>query len=161
VSGASGVLFFIAGYAFTNLGAFIAIIAISNRLGTDRIADYAGMAKRSPFLAAALALCLVSLTGIPLTAGFWTKLYIFNAAVHANLVWLVVIGVVNTAISAYYYLRVAGSMYLAEPAGETAVTPTWPLAVGTTIAVLGVILVSVVPTPFITAAREAVTVLSQ
>ena len=93
-------------YAFTNLGAFVAIIAISNRIHSDEIADYAGMWKRSPFLAFALAVCLVSLTGIPPTAGFFAKLYIFNAAVQADLVWLVIIGVLESVISAYYYLRV-------------------------------------------------------
>jgi NADH-quinone oxidoreductase subunit N len=159
--GASGVLFFIAGYAFTNLGAFVAIIAISNRIGTDRIADYAGMIRRSPFLAMALALCLVSLTGIPLTAGFWTKLYIFNAAVRADLVWLVVVGVVNTAISAYYYLRIAGLMLFQPPESESPVRPTWPLVLGGAVAALGVLVVGFVPSPFIAVAREAVSVFAQ
>ena len=86
--GASSVLFFIAAYALTNLGAFIAVIAISDRGGSDRIADYAGLARRAPWLAGALALALVSLTGIPPTAGFVAKLYIFNTAVESGLVWL-------------------------------------------------------------------------
>lgn len=159
--GASSVLFFIAGYAFTNLGAFIAIIAISNRLDSDRIADYAGMARRSPLLAGVLALCLVSLTGLPPTAGFLAKLYIFNAAVQADLVWLVVIAVVNTVISAYYYLRVAGYMYFQPPPDDSPVRPTWPLALGGAVTALGVLLVFFVPSPLITAAREAVNVLVQ
>lgn len=157
--GASSVLFFIAGYAFTNIGAFVAIIAISNQISSDRIADYAGMARRSPFLAGILALALISLTGIPPTAGFLAKLYIFNAAVHADLVWLVVVGVINTVISAYYYLRVASYMYLQQPPAETAVRPSWPLAVSGALTGLGVLFVGLLPSPFIAAARDAVSVL--
>ena len=82
--GASGILLYVAAYAFTNLGAFVAVIAISQRIGSDNIADYAGMWRRAPVLAVALAFCLVSLTGIPPTAGFWAKLYIFNAGVRAD-----------------------------------------------------------------------------
>ena len=116
--GASSVLLFLAAYAFTNLGAFIAIIAISQKMGSDEIKDYAGMWKRSPFLALALAFCLVSLTGIPPTVGFWGKMYIFNAGIHADLAWLVIIGVLNSVLSAYYYLGVARTMFLGEPAGD-------------------------------------------
>jgi NADH-quinone oxidoreductase subunit N len=87
--GQSGVLFFLAGYTVTNLGAFIAVIAISEKVGSDRISDYDGVLKRSPLLALALTLCLISLTGIPLTAGFLAKFYIFSGAVQNHLLWLV------------------------------------------------------------------------
>jgi NADH-quinone oxidoreductase subunit N len=97
---ASGVLFYLSAYAFTNLGAFFAIAAIVARTGSDEISAFAGMWRRAPLLALALAFCLVSLTGLPPTVGFIAKLYIFNAAVEADLIWLVVIGVLNTAISA-------------------------------------------------------------
>src|SRR4029079_8930280 len=79
--GASGVVFFLATYAFTNLGAFFAVMAISNRTGSDEIEDYAGLGRQAPVPAAVLAFCLLSLTRLPPTAGFWAKLYIFNAAV--------------------------------------------------------------------------------
>src|SRR6266545_4556468 len=118
--GASSVLFFIATYALTNLGAFIVVIVISGRTGSDQIADYAGLARRSPLLAAALGFALVSLTGIPPTAGFIAKLYIFNAAVESGLVWLVVIAVLNSVISAFYYLRVVRVMFLTDaPSAES------------------------------------------
>jgi NADH-quinone oxidoreductase subunit N len=84
--GASGVVFFLATYAFTNLGAFIAVMAISNRTGSDEIRDYAGMGRRAPVPAAVLLFCLLSLTGFPPTAGLIAKIYIFNAAVQADLV---------------------------------------------------------------------------
>ena len=116
--GTSSVVFFLGTYAFTNLGAFIAVIAISNKIRSDEIADYAGIARRSPLLALGLTLCLVSLTGIPPTAGFIAKVYVFNAAVQANLVWLAIVGVLNSVVAAYYYLRVVMNMYTAEPASE-------------------------------------------
>ena len=116
--GASSVIFFLATYAFTNLGAFVAVIAISNHIKSDKIADYAGMARRAPLLAIGLTLSLLSLTGIPPTAGFIAKLYIFNAAVQADLVWLAIVGVLNGVVSAYYYLRVVLTMYAGAPASE-------------------------------------------
>lgn len=153
--GASGVLFFLAAYALTNLGAFVAIIAISQKIGSDRIADYRGMWKRSPLLTLALAFCLVSLTGIPPTVGFWGKMYIFNAGIRADLTWLVIVGVLNTLVSAYYYLGVARQMFLGDPEEETAirVSPTIALALGA--ATLGVFVFGVIPMPLISAAREA------
>ena len=153
--GASGVLLFVAAYAFTNLGAFIAVIAISQRIGSDDIADYAGMWKRAPLLALALAFCLISLAGIPPTAGFWAKLYVFNAGIQADLAWLVIIGVLNSVISAYYYLAVVRQMFLGEAEEEQKlrISPTVALALG--VATVGVIVFGVIPAPLVDAAREA------
>ena len=159
--GASSVLFFIAAYALTNLGAFIAVIAISDRGGSDRIADYAGLARRAPWLAGALALALVSLTGIPPTAGFVAKLYIFNTAVESGLVWLVVIAVLNSVLSAFYYLRVAGLMFTGEgTAGEGVPTP-FALRLALAAAVGGIIFVGVVPSPLLNAAKDAAAIFAQ
>lgn len=144
-TGSSAVMFYLGCYAVMNLGAFIAIIAISNRIGSDEIADYSGMAKRSPLLAAALALCLISLTGIPPTAGFMAKLYIFNAGVDANLIWLVIVGVLNAVIAAYYYLRIVKLMYLGEPVSEERVASTRSLNVALAIACLGVLVLGIYP----------------
>ena len=80
-------------------GPFIAIIAISNKLTSDLSEDYSGMGKRAPLLALALTLCLISLIGIPPAAGFMAKFYIFSAAVKHNLLWLVIIAVLNRVIS--------------------------------------------------------------
>ncbi len=144
-TGSSAVMFYLGCYAVMNLGAFIAIIAISNRIGSDEIADYSGMAKRSPLLAAALALCLISLTGIPPTAGFMAKLYIFSAGVDANLIWLVIVGVLNAVIAAYYYLRIVKLMYLGEPVSEERVTSTRSLNVALAIACIGVLVLGIYP----------------
>jgi NADH-quinone oxidoreductase subunit N len=156
--GAGGVVFFLATYAFTNLGAFIAVIAISSRLNSDVIADYAGMARRSPLLALALAFCLISLTGLPPTAGFVAKVYIFNTAVQSDLVWLVLVAVLNSVVAAYYYLRVVGQMYLVPPAQEGRLPVSWPLAVSLGAASLGVLVIGIIPTPLISAAERAVNV---
>lgn len=158
--GGSGVLFFLAAYAFTNLGAFVAIIAISQQINSDRIKDYAGMWKRSPFLAVMLAFCLVSLTGIPPTAGFWAKIFIFNAAIRADLAWLVIIGVANSAVSAFYYLSVVKQMFLGEPAEDAArVSTSPPIALAVGAASIGVLVFFVIPMPLLSAAESAIQVL--
>jgi NADH-quinone oxidoreductase subunit N len=143
--GQSSVIFFLAGYAVTNMGAFIAIIAISNKVGSDLIEDYAGVGKRSPLLALALTLCLISLTGIPPTAGFMAKFYIFSAAVQQNLLWLVIIAVLNSVISAYYYLRVVKVMWLDEPKFEGRVPSSGALRLALFLACFGVLLLGVIP----------------
>jgi len=145
ILGRSGVLFFLAAYALTNLGAFIAIIAISNRLNSDLIKDYSGMGKRSPLLALALTLCLISLIGMPPAAGFMAKFYIFSGAVQHGLLWLVVIAVINSVISAYYYLRVVKVMWLGEPVSEEKVPSSVALRVALSLSSLGVLLLGVIP----------------
>jgi len=156
--GPSGVLFFLGAYAAANLGVFIAVIAVSERIGSDDIRDYAGLLKRSPWLASVLVLCLLSLTGIPPTAGFMAKLYIFNGAIQAEqqwLVWLVAVAVLNTAVSAYYYLRWARTIVLDDPPTEAPVSATVPVR-GLLIAVAAAVLfLGLVPSPLISAARRA------
>lgn len=159
--GASGILLFVAAYAFTNLGAFVAVIAISQRIGSDRIADYAGMWRQSPFLALGLAFCLVSLTGIPPTVGFWAKLYIFNAAVRADLLWLVIIGVLNSIISAYYYLGVVKAMFLGDAAGQPRLRTSPSIAVALSATALGVLVFGIIPMPLMSAARDAVEIFAR
>jgi NADH-quinone oxidoreductase subunit N len=158
--GASGVAFFVATYAFTNLGAFFAVLAISQRTGSDEIEDYAGMGRRAPMLAAVLAFCFLSLTGIPPTAGFVAKVYIFNAAVQSDLVWLAIVGVLNTAISAFYYLRVVSQMYLAPAPAEGDISPGPWLATALLVSGVGVLVVGLVPTPLLDAAQRAADVLA-
>ena len=161
--GPSGVLFFLATYAVTNLGAFIVIIAVSERIGSDKLADYAGLMKRSPLLAGVLILCLLSLTGIPPTAGFMAKLYIFNTAIQAGqpwLVWLVAVAVLNTAIAAFYYLRWARLMLLDEPADRSPIGVTGSVQLLLVLAAAGVLIFGLVPAPLISAAQRAAEVLT-
>jgi len=145
ILGRSGVLFFLTSYAVTNLGAFIAIIAISSKLNSDLIKDYSGMGKRAPLLALGLTLCLVSLIGIPPAAGFMAKFYIFSGAVQHGLLWLVVIAVLNSVISAYYYLRVVKVMWLGEPVSAEKVSSSVALRVALSLSCLGVLLLGVIP----------------
>ena len=156
--GTSAVVFFLGTYAFTNLGAFIAVIAISNKIGSDEIADYAGVAKRSPLLALGLTLCLISLTGIPPTAGFIAKVYVFNAAVQADLVWLAIVGVLNGVVAAYYYLRVVLNMYTGEPASEEAIQPGYYLGLAMAVAVVGLLVIGIFPSPLLEASEAAASV---
>ncbi|MFC2065762.1 NADH-quinone oxidoreductase subunit N [Chloroflexota bacterium] len=145
VLGRSGVLFFLASYALTNMGAFIAIIAISNKLDSDLIADYSGMGKRAPLIALALTLCLISLIGMPPAAGFMAKFYIFSAAVQHNLLWLVIVAVMNSVISAYYYLRVVKVMWSGEAAFEEKVPSSGAPRLALFLCCLGVLLLGIVP----------------
>jgi NADH-quinone oxidoreductase subunit N len=153
--GTSSVVFFLGAYAFTNIGAFIAIIAISHKIGSDQIDDYAGVAKRSPLLALALAACLFSLTGFPPTAGFIAKIYVFNAAVQADLVWLAIIGVINSVIAAYYYLRVVLVMFARDPESDQAFTTSPYLGAALAAAVIGLFAIGIYPTPLIEASESA------
>jgi len=145
VAGRSGLIFFLTSYAFTNLGAFIAIIAISNKVGSDRIGDYSGMGRRAPLLALALSLCLISLIGLPPAAGFMAKFYIFSGAVQHGLLWLVVVAVINSVISAYYYLRVVRVMWLGKPVSEERVPSSGALKLALVISCLGVLVLGIIP----------------
>ena len=123
--GPDSVLFYLGAYTAANLTAFFAISAIGTCLGSDRIDDYAGLARRSPLLAVLLALALVALIGVPPTSIFIAKLYIFTAAVKAGLIWLAILGVINSVVSAYYYVRIIRVMFL-QPTRSQAKISTPP-----------------------------------
>ena len=114
-AGTGSLLFYLGAYAVTNLTAFFVVMAVASKLETREIDDYAGLSRRSPFLAGALAFALVSLIGIPPTGLFIGKIFLFTSAVQSGLAWLAIAGVVNSVISAYYYLRVVRLMYMGEP----------------------------------------------
>jgi len=151
----SGLLFFLLSYTLTNLGAFIAIIAISNKIDSDQIDDYTGMGKRAPLMALALTLCMVSLTGLPPTAGLIAKIYIFSGAVNQGLLWLVVIAVINSCISAYYYFRVVKVMWMGEPASEGKVTSSWPEWLAIALCCVPVVVIGVFPGAFVALTQGA------
>jgi NADH-quinone oxidoreductase subunit N len=127
--GASAAMFYAATYAAMNVGAFAVVSHFANageRYVT--LEDYEGLGRSSPLLAATLTIFLLSLIGIPLTGGFFAKFYVFSAAVKANLIWLTIIGVLNSGIGAYYYLRIIVVMYMREARKEVPVTPIpWSL----------------------------------
>ncbi len=139
--GSAAAMFYLAAYAFTNFGAF-AVVTYVARKGErfTKIDDFAGLAQKQPVMAAMLTIFLLSLIGVPLTGGFFGKFYIFKAALDANLVWLTVLGLLNSAVAAYYYLRVLVVMYFRDPEPSEAlpaVGPTLKIAVfGSAIATL-------------------------
>jgi NADH-quinone oxidoreductase subunit N len=118
-TGSAAAMFYLAAYAFTNIGAFT-VVTYFARKGERYVSidDFAGLAQRQPGMAAMMTIFLLSLIGVPLTAGFFGKFYIFKAALDAKLVWLTVLGLLNSAVAAYYYLRILVVMYMREP-GES------------------------------------------
>ena len=125
--GTQAVLFYLVAYAVVNLGGFGALAALA-RDGREPLSldDVAGLARRRPALAAAIALYMISLTGVSVSAGFVGKFYLFRAAVDAGYVTLAIVGFLTSVISAYYYLRVVVAMYMRDPVGEDSWAPVAP-----------------------------------
>lgn len=146
-NGIPAAMFYTAAYAAMNVGAF-AVVSHFGSAGERYVTleDYSGMGRRSPALAATLTIFLLSLIGIPVTGGFFAKFYVFSAALQANLIGLVILGVLNSAVGAYYYLRVIVVMYMREAREDIPVAPV-PFALGTALAVsvLATIYLGVVP----------------
>lgn len=113
--GIAAVLIYFVVYLFMNLGAFYVVMLVANKTGSEDIDDYKGLGYRSPLLGVAMTIFLLSLTGIPPTAGFVGKLYLFAALINAKLFWLAVVGALNTVVSLYYYVRIFRNMFLREP----------------------------------------------
>ena len=129
-NGIPAAMFYTASYAAMNVGAFAVVghfAGAGERYVT--IEDYAGLGKRSPLLASVLTMFLLSLIGIPITGGFFAKFYVFSAAMQSNLIGLTIVGVINSAVAAYYYLRIIVFMYMREPRQEVPVTPV-PMGLG-------------------------------
>ena len=135
VPGISAAMFYSASYAAMNVGAF-AVVSHFASAGERYVTleDYEGLGRTSPILAATLTIFLLSLIGIPMTGGFFAKFYVFSAALRANLVGLTLIGVLNSAVGAYYYLRIIVVMYMREPRKQVPVAPI-PFGLGFALAV--------------------------
>jgi len=118
-SGLNGILIYLFAYLFTNLGAFICVIAIENATGIVEIPDYAGLIKRAPLVAALFVVFFLSLAGIPPTAGFIGKFFVFGAALREGFLYLAVIGVVNSVISVFYYFGVVRQAFFEAPKDAT------------------------------------------
>jgi NADH-quinone oxidoreductase subunit N len=151
------ILYYLLGYAFTNLGAFGVVIALERRgeVG-NQISDFRGLASRQPLLAGAMAIFLLSLAGVPPMAGFVGKFYIFSEALHQGYVGLVIIAVFNSVVSAYYYFYVLVAMYMQEGGLEVerlSNRPALVAAIG--LAAIATILIGVYPQPYIASAANA------
>ena len=153
--GSDAILFYLLTYLFANLGAFAVVIGVSNLIKSDEIEDYNGLNRRSPFLAAAMLLFLLSLAGVPPLAGFIGKLYIFVAAIEQELYTLLIVGLINIVISMYYYLVVVKKMYINEPADPSPLSVSTPLKTAVFVGMAGTLLLGVYPQPFINWAVDA------
>jgi NADH-quinone oxidoreductase subunit N len=140
----SAALFYLLAYTFTNLGAFAVVTAVEREQGRGvGLNDYAGLGAKQPGLALAMAFFMLSLTGIPPTAGFTAKLFVFRATIEGGLYWLALVGVLTSVISAYFYLRVVIIMFMREGEATASLRPALSLAIGLT--ALGTLILGIQP----------------
>ncbi len=148
-SGIAAVVFYLLTYTVTNLATFAVVVLASRQIGSDEIADYAGLSRRSPGLAMAFLIGFLSLGGMPPLAGFFGKFFVFAAAVEAGLIWLAVIGVLNSIIGLYYYLTVLKVVYLyrSERDGER-IPVSRPYAMALWLCAAGILLMGTIAEPW-------------
>ena len=144
-AGPQSIMYYLAGYAFTNLAVFLAFAAIVHRTGDDTISGLSGLLKRSPVLAILMVIGLLSLLGVPPTVGFMAKAVIFSTAVDQGLIWLAVVAVINTVVAAYYYLRVVGVIMFGQPDDADPIKPGAGELAAVSIGIAGALLFGVVP----------------
>jgi NADH-quinone oxidoreductase subunit N len=146
--GVAAAMFYLASYALMNIGAFIVVSHIASRHERYvKIEDLAGLGRREPVTAALLALFVFSLIGVPLTGGFFGKFYVFQAALDSHLVWLTVLGLINSAIAAYYYLKIIVAIYMREPGEsmEQLPPPAMSLRIAIWASAIGVLILGIFP----------------
>jgi NADH-quinone oxidoreductase subunit N len=156
--GTSGILFYLMAYAFMNLGAFTVVILLGKK-GEENtlINDYAGIGFKYPLLAAAMTIFLLSMAGIPPLGGFMAKLYVFSAAVKSKFYWLAILGVLNSAVSVYYYLRVTVLMYFRESEREITGLQFSPASViALILAVIGTLYMGIFPANVLSFAQKSI-----
>jgi NADH-quinone oxidoreductase subunit N len=156
--GTAGILFYMLSYAFMNIGAFAIIILVGKKgEENNNVSDYAGFGFKHPLLGMCMSIFLFSLAGIPPAAGFIGKFYLFSGAIQAGYIWLAIIGVLNSAASVYYYLRVMVFMYMKDPTEEFEWLKVSPaLALCLFISVAGVMIPGIVPGKLLELAQKAI-----
>ena len=154
--GASAVSFYLLGYLFSNLGVFLVLACFYRQTGSDEIRDYAGLAKRSPFLAAAMFIALLSLAGVPPLAGFMGKFLLLLAAVWEGYFWLAAIGAAAVVISLYYYLLIVKTMYADEPADPSPILVSAPARLALLACILAMLGIGLWQAPFLALSFAAV-----
>ena len=157
-TGTAGILFYMFSYTFMNIGAFAIIILVSKKGETNgNVSDFAGLGFKRPLLAVAMTLFLFSLAGVPPAAGFIGKFYLFSGAIQKGYIWLAIIGVLNSAASAYYYLRIMVYMYFKESTEDFEwISVSAPVALALIIAVAGTLIPGIIPSFFLQFAQMAV-----
>ena len=150
-TGFSSVMFYILTYAFMNMAAFAAVIAVANQRDSEELDAFKGLIHQAPWLAIVFLLALLSLIGIPPFAGFWAKLYLFRATVQAGLFWLAVAIALNSAISIGYYYNVVKTMFVSEAptAGQPKFAVGSALQIGLALAAIGVLALGLAPDAFL------------
>jgi NADH-quinone oxidoreductase subunit N len=155
--GLASVMNYLVIYAFMNIGAFAVIIMLRTKgFKGDNISDYEGLSKTHPLAAAMMLVFMFSLTGIPPTAGFMAKFYLFMSAINAGYTWVVIVAVLFSAVSAYFYLRVVMYMYMREPKETVALENSPTLGLALAVTVTAVVLIGVLPSAFVNFARVAI-----
>ena len=166
-AGYASMIFYLLVYLFMNLGGFTCVILFSLRTGTDQISEYAGLYQKDPLLTLGLSICLLSLGGIPPLAGFFGKIYLFWAGWQAGLYWLVLLGLITSVASIYYYIRVVKMMVVKEPQEMSDVIKNYPpirwnlpgmrpLQVGLILSVLATSLAGILSNPLFTLANNSI-----
>jgi NADH:ubiquinone oxidoreductase subunit 2 (subunit N) len=147
INGLNGLLIYLFAYLFTNIGAFMVVMAVEDDAGNSDLNSFEGLSQRAPVLAWTMFIFLLSLTGIPLTGGFIGKFYVFGAAVQHQYFWLVGIATINAGIAAFYYLNVVRAMFFGGQSAEkpAAFSVSLPLQLGLVICVLATIWIGVYP----------------
>ncbi len=154
-SGVAMVLFYLVAYLFANMGAFLVVEAVAQSEGSAALRSFAGLAQRSPALALAMLLFLLSLGGIPFVAGFWAKLYVFWAVAQAGLYGLVLLGAVLTVVALFYYLLVAKRMYIDPPVATAPIAVPPALALVLVASAAAIVLLGLYPGPLVDSALRA------
>ena len=166
-AGYSSMIFYLLVYLFMNLGGFICVILFTLRTGTDQISEYSGLYQKDPLLTLGLSICLLSLGGIPPLAGFFGKIYLFWAGWQAGLYLLVLLGLITTVISIYYYIRVVKMMVVKEPQEMSNAVLNYPpiswslpgmrpLQVGLVLTVIATSLAGILSNPLFTLANNSI-----
>jgi NADH-quinone oxidoreductase subunit N len=153
--GAGMVLFYLVAYLFGNMGAFLVVQAVGADDGSDLMGAYRGLSQRSPVLALSMLVFLLSLGGIPFVAGFWAKLFIFQAVIDQHMYGLALLGAVLTIVALYYYLVLASRMYIDPPETKGSVTLAAPLLAAILVCAIGVVVMGVYPEPWVRMALQA------
>lgn len=166
-AGYASMIFYLLIYLFMNLGAFMGVILFSLRTGTDQISEYAGLYQKDPLLTLGLSICLLSLGGIPPMAGFFGKLYLFWAGWQAGAYWLVLLGLLTSVISIYYYIRVVKMMVVKEPQEMSDAVKNYPeiswnlpgmrpLQIGLVLTLVATSIAGILSNPLFTLANDSV-----
>lgn len=154
--GAASIVFYLAAYIITNLAAFAVVILFARTAGSDEIEDYAGLSRRSPGLALALMVALLSLGGMPPLAGFVAKVYVFAAAVESGWIWLAFVGVLNAIVGLYYYLTVLKVVYLYRSEQEDVpISVPRAYGIGLGLCILAIVVIGSLSAPWLDWALQA------